>query len=144
MPYLRGEADDGQDVGGEGAGLALGLGQPATPTLQGLAYSTILAGRVMAGQLVGLGDGRGDQTQGGDGGAIAGAHRQVARDSQRLGRQRLEAHVAAPAGEETPLSAVDAPGVVGEDRLRAEATPWSAGDDLRVAGGGGQGRVSGG
>ena len=33
-------------------------------------------------------------------------------------RQRREAHVVAPVGEQFPLCAIDAPGVVGEDGLQ--------------------------
>ena len=71
----------------------------------------------MAGPIVGLGDG----------GAGAGAHRQVTRDCQRLGRQRLEAHLVAPFGEESPLGAVDAAWCCRRGRTsRASATPRSA------------------
>ena len=36
------------------------------------------------------------------------------------------AHRVAPVGEEPPLGAVDAAGVVGQEASRASATPWSA------------------
>ena len=67
-----GEPDDGQDVGGEGDVLALGSGQPTTPTLQRLAHAPVPAGRIVAGPFVYLGDGGGGQAQGGNTGAGAG------------------------------------------------------------------------
>ena len=72
----------------------------------------------MAGPFVYLGDGGGGQAQGGDGGAIAGAHCQVAGDGEGLRRQGWEAHRVAPVFKDAPLGGVDAPGVVGEDRLQ--------------------------
>ena len=75
----------------------------------------------MAGQLVDLGDGGGDQAQGGDAGAITGADRQVAGYGEGLGRQGAQVHVAAPFVEKLPLDLIDTPGVVGEDGLQGVA-----------------------
>ena len=150
-----GEADDGEHVGGEGAGLALGLGKASSPFLQRGAHARVPAGLFQLRPLVGLGDGAGDQPQGGDGGAGARPGCQVAGHGGGLGRQGAEAHVATPVGEEPLLGAVDALGVVGEDGLQGVGHApvggeqrrqgrGGAGDDRRVAGGGGHGRVSGG
>ena len=109
----------------------------------------------MAGPFVYLGDGGGGQAQGGDGGAIAGPHCQVAGDGEGLRRQGWEAHRVAPFVEQPPLCAVDPAGVFGEDGLQGGGNALvgdaqrregrgRAGDDLRTAGGGGHGRVSGG
>ena len=82
-----GEPDDGEHVGGEGAGLPLRPGQTPAPSFQGSPHTLVPTGRFVAGQLVGLGDGRRGQSQGGDGGAGAGANRQIAGHGERLGRQ---------------------------------------------------------
>ena len=107
----------------------------------------------MAGPLVGLGNGAGGQAHSGDAGAGAGPHRQVAGHGEGIRRQGAEAYVAAPVVEQTPLGAVEAPGVVGEDGLQGVGHAPVGGaqdrrrrrlaeDDLRI--GGGHGRVSGG
>ena len=67
---------------------------------------------------MGLGDGGGDQAQGGDADAGTGAGGQVTGHGEGLRRQGAEAHRVAPAGEYAPLGAVDAAGVVGEDGLQ--------------------------
>ena len=46
-----GEPDDGEHVGGEGTGLALGPGQTPAPTLQRLAHAPVSAGRIVAGPI---------------------------------------------------------------------------------------------
>ena len=108
----------------------------------------------MAGLLVGLGDGGGGQAQGGDAGAGTGPHRQVAGHGEGLRRQGRKSHPVAPAGEDTPLGAVDAAGVVGEDGFQRVSHALVGGaqgrrrrrlakDNQRV-GGGVHGRVSGG
>ena len=60
----------------------------------------------------------------------------------------MQAHLAVPVVEQPPLGAVDTAGVVGEDGLQGVGDALVggalAGYDLRVAGGGGHGRVSGG
>ena len=56
-----GEADDGEHIGGEGAGLALGLRDPPPPFFQRGAYPTILARRFVAGPFMRFGDGGGGQ-----------------------------------------------------------------------------------
>ena len=94
----------------------------------------------MAGPLVDLGDGGGGQAHGGDARAGAGAGGQVAGDGEGFRRQGVETHLAIPIGEEPPLGAVDAAGVVGQEASRASATPWSA---ARSSGrdGGGRGTI---
>ena len=114
---LGGEADDGEYVGGEGAGLALGFSQTPRHSLQGGAHAAILAGGFMAGPLVGLGDGGRGKPQRRDAGAGTGAGGQVSGHGEGLRRQGREADLVAPAGEDSPLGLVDAPGVVGEDGL---------------------------
>ena len=113
-----GEPDDSQHIGSEGAGLPLGSGQTPAPTLQRLAHAPVPAGRILAGPFVGLGDSAGGQPHGSNAGAGTGAGGQVTRNGQRFRRERSQPHLAAPVGEESPLGAVDAPGVVGEDRLQ--------------------------
>ena len=83
-----GDPDDGEHVGGEGAGLALGPGQSRRPQpFRRLAHAPVPAGGLpLAGPLVGLGDGGGGQAQGGNTGAGAGADRQVARHGEGLRR----------------------------------------------------------
>ena len=87
-------------------------------------------------------------------GGGSGAHCQVAGHGESVGRHPLQPHVVAPAGEESPLGAVDAAGIVGEDGLQgighalvggaqSRRSGGRAGDDL-VASGGGYRRVSGG
>ena len=104
---------------------------------------------------MGLGDGGGGKAQGGDAGAGARAVGQVTGDGEGFRRQGREAYLVAPVGEQFPLCAIDAPGVVGEDGLQgggdaliggAQGRQSSrlSGDDLQVAGGGGHRRVSGG
>ena len=104
---------------------------------------------------MGLGDGGGGEPHGGDAGAGAGAGSQVAGDGEGLRRQGREAYVATPVGEQPPLGAVDALGVVGEDGLQCRGHALVGGaqfregrglawDDLRVAGGGSHRRVSSG
>ena len=77
----------------------------------------------MASPIVGLGDGATHQAHGGNAGAITGADGQVAGNSEGFGRQGVQAHLAAPFVEETPLGTVDAPGVVGEDGLQGIGHP---------------------
>ena len=72
----------------------------------------------MAGPLVGLRDGATHQVHGGNARAITGADGQVAGHGEGFGRQGAQSHQVAPAGEESPLSGVDALGVVGEDGLQ--------------------------
>ena len=60
-----GEADHGQHIGGEGAGLALGLREAPSPSFQGGAHARVPAGGLQLRPLVGLGDGGGGQTHGG-------------------------------------------------------------------------------
>ena len=102
-----------------------------------------------------LGDGGRGQAQGGDAGASIGSGSQIAGDGEGFRRQGCEAHLVAPVVEQTPLGAVDAPGVVGEDRLQGVGHALVSGtqsrhsgglaeDDLRVGSGGGNRRVSGG
>ena len=79
-----GEADHGENVGGEGAGLALGPGQLPPPSFQRGAHTLVPTGRFMAGQLVDLGDGAGGKAHGRDAGAITGALRQTARLARLL------------------------------------------------------------
>ena len=76
--FRSSEADDGQHVGGEGAGLALGLRKSPSPSFQRSAHTLVPTGRFVAGQLVGRGDGAGGQAQGGDAGAGIGPDGQVA------------------------------------------------------------------
>ena len=108
----------------------------------------------MAGPFVYLGDGGGDQAQGGNTGAGAGADGQVAGHGEGFRRQGTQVHVAAPAFKEPPLGAVDAPGVVGEGGLQGVGHApvggaqlregrGRAGDDLGVRNDG-HGQVSGG
>ena len=78
------EADHGENVGGEGAGLALGPGQLPPPSFQRGAHTLVPPGRFMAGQLVDLGDGAGGEAHGRDAGAITGALRQTARLARLL------------------------------------------------------------
>ena len=131
-----------------------GLAEAPAPSLQRGAHARVPAGRFQLRPLVGLGDGRCGEPHGGDAGAGAGAGGQVAGHGEGLGRQRREAHLVAPAGEDAPLGPVDAPRVVGEDGFQGvgHALVGGAqgrqgrglpGDDLG-AGGGGHGRVSGG
>ena len=109
----------------------------------------------MAGPLVGLRDGATHQMHGGNAGAITGADGQVAGHGEGFGRQGAQSHQVAPAGEESPLSGVDALGVIGEDGLQGRGhapvggaqgrrSGGLAGNDLQAAGGGGHKRVSGG
>ena len=53
---IRGNQMNLQDVGGEGTGLALGLGKAPAPSLQGGAHARAPAGRFQLRPLVGLGD----------------------------------------------------------------------------------------
>ena len=93
---------------------------------------------------MGLGDGGRGQTECCDAGAGSGAGGQVAGHGEGLGRQGDESDLVAPAGEESPLGAVDAAGVVGEDGLQGVghtlvggAQSWQghgrAGDDWWLA-----------
>ena len=132
--FRSGEPDHGEHVGGEGAGLALGFRQPTPPSFQRGAYPTILAGRFVARPLMGLGDGGGGEPHGGDAGAGAGAGSQVAGDGEGLRRQGREAYVATPVGEQPPLGAVDAAGVVGEDGLQGVGHALVGGAQLRRCG----------
>ena len=52
-----GEADDGEDVGGEHAGLALGLRKLLPPSFQRGAHARVSAGRFLICPLVDLGEG---------------------------------------------------------------------------------------
>ena len=63
----------------------------------------------MAGPLVGFGDA----------GAGIGADGQVAGHGEGFRRQGAQAYAATPVGEESPLGAVDAAGVVGEDGIQS-------------------------
>ena len=126
-----GEPDHGEHVGGEGAGLPLGLRQPTSPSFQRGAHARVPAGRILLRPLVGLGDGGRGQAQGGDAGAGSGAGGQVAGHGEGLGRQGREAHLVAPAGEQFPLCAIDAPGVVGQDRLQGVGHALVSGPQLR-------------
>ena len=103
---------------------------------------------------MGFRDGAGGQAHGRDAGATTGQGGQVAGHGEGLRRQKLEAHVATPVGEESPLGGVDAAGVACEDGLQGvghapvggaqgRRSGRRAGNDLG-AGGGGHGRVSGG
>ena len=85
--------------------------------------------------------------------ALARAAKYRARVRGSAGRD-VRPHLVTPAGEDAPLGAVDAAGVVGEDSLQCvghalvggpqgRRSGGLAGDDLGV-GGGGHGRVSGG
>ena len=56
------------------------------------AHTLVPTGRFVAGQLVGLGDGGGDQAQGGDAGAGIGPDGQVAGHRQWIGRQGAQVH----------------------------------------------------
>ena len=58
-----GEADDGQGVGGEGAGLALGPRKSPSPSFQGGSHTRITTGRFQLGPFVGLRDGGGGQSR---------------------------------------------------------------------------------
>ena len=93
-----------------------------------------------------LGNGAGGEPHSGDAGAGVGAGGQVAGHGEGFRRQGAQVHVAAPAFKEPPLGAVDAPGVVGEDRLQGvghalvggaqgRQSGGLAGDDLRIGGG---------
>jgi len=114
----RGEPDDGEHVGGEGAGLALGFREAPSPSLQRGAHARVPAGGLQLRPLVGFRDGRRGQPDGGDAGAGAGPGGQVAGHGEGLRRQSNEPDLVAPAGEDAPLGPVDAAGVVGEDRLQ--------------------------
>ena len=55
-------------------------------------------------------------------GAITGAGGQVAGHGEGFRREEAQSYLAAPTGEQPPLGAVDASGVVGEDRLQGVAS----------------------
>ena len=55
---------------------------------------------------------------------------QVAGHGEGLGGQGREAHLAAPAGEQSPLGVVGAAGVAGEDRLQGLGHPLVGGPEL--------------
>ena len=83
---------------------------------------------------MGVGDGGGGEPHGGDAGAGAGAGSQVAGDGEGLRRQGREAYVATPVGEQPPLGAVDALGVVGEYGLQGVGHALVGGAQLRRCG----------
>ena len=113
-----GEPDDGEHVGGEGAGLALGLRESPSPSLQRGAHARVRQGDSSFAHSWALEMAEVARRRVAMLAPEFGAGGQVAGHGEGLGRQGPEAHLVAPAGEDAPLGPVDPAGVAGEDRLQ--------------------------